>query len=181
MAKKSKFFGEFREFIMRGNVINLAVGVIIGGAFQKIVTSVVNDLIMPLVGLITGDVNFNDRFLVLKMPEVLPEGITTEMVNTSLDSAKAAGATTLSYGAFITAVIDFLIMAVVIFLLVKFINKITSLAKKPEEPAPEPAPTTKTCPFCCTEIPLEAVRCPHCTSELPIEEAEAAEAAPEAE
>ena len=81
MAKKGKFFGEFREFIMRGNVINLAVGVIIGGAFQKIVTSLVNDLVMPLVGLITGDVNFNDRFVVLKMPEVLPEGVTAEMVD----------------------------------------------------------------------------------------------------
>ncbi len=179
MAKKRKVLGEFREFIMRGNVINLAVGVIIGGAFQKIVTSLVNDLIMPLVGLITGDVNFNDRFLVLKMPEVLPEGITTDMVNTSLDSAKAAGATTLSYGAFITAVIDFLIMAVVIFLLVKFINKLTNIAKKPEEPAPEPEPTTKTCPFCCSEIAIEAVRCPHCTSEIPVEEA--AEDAPAAE
>ncbi|MBQ7302879.1 MAG: large conductance mechanosensitive channel protein MscL [Clostridia bacterium] len=181
MAKKGKVLGEFREFIMRGNVINLAVGVIIGGAFQKIVTSLVNDLIMPLVGLITGDVNFNDRFVILKMPEVLPEGVTAEMVETSLDTAKAAGATTLSYGAFITAVIDFLIMAVVIFLLVKFINKITSLAKKPEEPAPEPEPTTKTCPFCCTEIPIEAVRCPHCTSDLPVEEAVEDAAEPVAE
>ena len=173
MAKKSKVFGEFREFIMRGNVINLAVGVIIGGAFQKIVTSLVNDLVMPLVGLITGDVNFNDRFTVLKYPEVYPEGVTKQMVETSLDTAKEAGATTLSYGAFITAVIDFLIMAVVIFLLVKFINKVTSMAKKPEEPAPEPEPTTKVCPFCCSEIALEATRCPHCTSELPVEEATA--------
>ncbi len=173
MAKKGKFFGEFREFIMRGNVVNLAVGVIIGGAFQKIVTSLVNDLVMPLIGLITGDVNFNDRFVVLRMPEVLPEGVTQKMVETSLDTAKEAGATTLSYGAFITAVIDFLIMAVVIFLLVKFINKITNLSKKPEEPAPEAAPTTKVCPFCCSEVAIEATRCPHCTSQLPVEDAPA--------
>ena len=173
MAKKGKFFGEFREFIMRGNVVNLAVGVIIGGAFQKIVTSLVNDLVMPLIGLITGDVNFNDRFVVLRMPEVLPEGVTKQMVETSLDTAKEAGATTLSYGAFITAVIDFLIMAVVIFLLVKFINKITNLAKKPEESAPEAAPTTKVCPFCCSEVAIEATRCPHCTSQLPVEDAPA--------
>ena len=168
--KKSKILAEFKAFALRGNVIDLAVGVIIGGAFQKIVTSVVNDLIMPLVGLITGGVNFNDQFVLLKMPEVMPEGVTEEMIRTSLDTAKAAGATTLSYGAFITAVIDFLIMAVVIFLLVKGINALSNLKKKDVEPAPAPAaPTTKKCPYCMSEIAIEATRCPHCTSQLDAE------------
>ncbi|MBQ8751894.1 MAG: large conductance mechanosensitive channel protein MscL [Clostridia bacterium] len=165
--KKSKILAEFKAFALRGNVIDLAVGVIIGGAFQKIVTSLVNDLIMPLVGLITGGVNFNDQFVLLKMPEVLPEGVTEEMIRTSLETAKAAGATTLSYGAFITAVIDFLIMAVVIFLLVKGLNALGNIKKKETEAPAEPAaPTTKVCPFCKSEIAIEATRCPHCTSQL---------------
>ncbi len=156
-----KFFGEFKTFALRGNVVDLAVGVIIGGAFQKIVTSVVNDLIMPWIGLLTGGTNFTDQFAILR----LPEGITAEMI-TSLEVAKELGATTFNYGAFITAVIDFIIMAFVIFLLVKGINKL-SIAKKAEE-APA-APTTKVCPFCKSEIAIEATRCAHCTSELPKE------------
>lgn len=158
IGKAGGLLAEFKKFALRGNVIDLAVGVIVGGAFQKIVTSVVNDLIMPLVGLVTGGVNFNDQFAVLKMPA----GVTREQV-TSLQAAKDLGVTTFNYGSFITAVIDFIIMAFVIFLLVKGINKLTDIRKKPEEPA---APTTKICPYCRSEISLEATRCPHCTSAL---------------
>ena len=161
-----KLLAEFRTFALRGNVIDLAVGVIIGGAFQKIVTSVVNDLIMPWIGLITGGVNFVDQFVVLKMPETLPEGITKGMVETSKAVATEVGATTFNYGAFITAVIDFLIMAVIIFALVKIINRLNGIGKKKEEPAPPSPPTTKICPFCKSEIAIEATRCAHCTSEL---------------
>ena len=158
-------FKEFKKFIMRGNVIDLAVGVIIGGAFQKIVTSLVNDLIMPLVGLVTGGVNFNDRFAILRLPEAgLPEGVTVDAI-TTLDLAKQYGVTTFNYGAFITAVLDFLIMAFVIFLLVKGINTVSDMTKKKEESAPA-APTTKKCPYCLSEVPLEATKCAHCTSEL---------------
>ena len=156
------FFGEFKTFALRGNVIDLAVGVIIGGAFQKIVTSVVNDLIMPWIGLLTGGTNFVDQFAILK----LPEGVTEEMV-LSLDVAKELGVTTFNYGAFIAAVIDFIIMAFIIFLLVKGINKLGSLKKEEEEVPAEP--TTKICPFCKSEIAIEATRCAHCTSELPNE------------
>ena len=157
---------EFKKFIMRGNVIDLAVGVIIGGAFQKIVTSLVNDLIMPLVGLITGGVNFNDRFAILRLPEAgLPEGVTVDSI-TTLDLAKQYGVTTFNYGAFITAVLDFLIMAFVIFLLVKGINKLSDVSKKKEEAPAPAAPTTKKCPYCLSEVPLEATKCAHCTSEL---------------
>ena len=157
--KKTGFLGEFKKFALRGNVIDLAVGVIIGGAFQKIVTSVVSDLIMPLVGLMTGGVNFNDQFVILK----LPEGVTAAQASVSLEAAKQLGATTFNYGAFITAVIDFLIMAFVIFLLVKGINKLADLRKKPEE---APAPAKRLCPYCLMEVADEAVRCPHCTSVL---------------
>ena len=162
--KKNGFLSEFKTFALRGNVVDLAVGVIIGGAFQKIVTSVVNDLIMPWIGLLTGGTNFVDQFVILKMPEVLPEGVTEAMI-TSVDVAKEYGVTTFNYGAFITAVIDFIIMAFVIFMLVKGLNRLSTIGKKEvvEEPA---APTTKTCPFCKSEIAIEATRCAHCTSEL---------------
>lgn len=133
-----KFFSEFKEFIMKGNVMDLAVAVIIGAAFQSIVTSLVDDLISPLLGLFT-QMNFKDLKLEF-------------------------GGITLMYGSFITAVINFLIMAFVIFLLLKVISKITSFRKKkPEEPQQE---TTKLCPYCKTEINIEASRCPHCTSHL---------------
>ncbi len=168
MKKESKFFGEFKKFITKGNVADMAVGIIIGGAFQKIVTSFVNDLVMPIVGLFTGGVNFNDQFAILR----LPEGVDASQV-TSLDVAKELGVTTLNYGAFITIVLDFLILALTVFLLVKGINKVKDNAeklKKEEEAAAAPAapaaPTTKKCPYCCTEIAIEATRCPHCTSEL---------------
>lgn len=158
-------FAEFKKFIMRGNVIDLAVGVIIGGAFQKIVTSLVNDLIMPVIGLITGGINFNDRFAILRLPEEgLPDGVTLESI-TTLTQAKEYGITTFNYGSFITAVLDFLIMAVIIFFMVKAINKINDIVTKKEEPAPA-APTTKKCPYCLSEIPIDAKKCAHCTSDL---------------
>ncbi len=159
--KAGGFLGEFRTFILRGNVMDLAVGVIIGAAFQSIVTSLVNDLIMPFVGLFTGGVNFTDQFVVLKYADgVKPENYTT------LTQAKEAGATVFAYGSFITAVLNFLILAAVIFLLVRSINKLQSIGKKKEEPAPAAAPTTKVCPFCKSEIAIDATRCAHCTSEL---------------
>ena len=161
--KGKGFFGEFKEFALRGNVIDLAVGVIIGGAFQSIVNSVVNDLIMPLVGLFTGGMNFNDQFLILKMPD----GVTADQV-TSLSEASKLRVTTFNYGSFITAVINFLIMAFVIFMLVKMINRLArvrlpGIGHKTET---LPAPTTKKCPYCKSEIDIEASRCPHCTSVL---------------
>lgn len=154
------FLNEFKKFIMRGNVIDLAVGVIIGGAFQAIVNSLVNDVVSPVISLATKGINFADKFILL----------TTDDVSfATVEAAKEAGYATLNYGSFITAVINFLIMATVIFLLVKGINRISELGKKKEEEAPA-APTTKVCPFCKSEIAIEAVKCPNCTSDLPEEE-----------
>jgi large conductance mechanosensitive channel len=141
---------EFKAFIMRGNVIDLAVAVIIGGAFGKIVTSLVNDIIMPPVGLLLKGVNFADLFLTLN-----------GQAYASLADAQAAGAPVLAYGNFIKNVVDFLIVALVVFLMIKGLNK---MKKKPEVVAVEP--TTKDCPRCFTAIPIKATRCPHCTSEL---------------
>lgn len=141
---------EFKQFAMRGNVIDLAIGVIIGGAFGKIVTSLVNDIIMPPIGLLLGGVDFNSLFLALDGKKYA-----------SLADAQTVGAATINYGVFISTIIDFLIIAFVIFLLVKGINRLQS---KPE-PAPA-APTTKECLHCFTNIPLKATRCPNCTSEL---------------
>ena len=158
-----KFLNEFKTFALRGNVIDLAVGVIIGGAFQGIVKSMVDDLIMPFVGLATGGINFADQFVVLKLAEGVKEG--TKYL--SLEEAKTAGATVFAYGSFITAVINFIIMAIVIFLFVKGINNLHKLGpKKAAEPEAPAAPTTKVCPFCKSEIAIEATRCAHCTSEL---------------
>ena len=147
-----KFLKEFKEFAMRGNVIDLAVGVIIGGAFQKIVTSIVNDLVMPLIGLVTKGSDFASKFVAL-------DGNVYE----TLEAAQEAGAAVLTYGNFIAVTIDFIIMAFIIFLLVKGLNKLSSMGKKKEEVVEE-APTTKKCPFCMSEIAIEATRCPHCTS-----------------
>lgn len=155
-----KFFSEFKDFVMRGNVVDLAVAVIVGGAFQAIVNSLINDLVMPFIGLITGGVNFADQFVVLKVPEGV-DLAAVEAANTAAD-ATALGATVWAYGSFITAVINFIVMAFVIFLLVKLINKAQNIGKKEVEEAP----TTKKCPYCCTEIDIEATRCPHCTSQL---------------
>jgi large conductance mechanosensitive channel len=142
-------FKEFREFAMRGNVIDLAIGVIIGAAFGKIVTSMVNDIIMPPLGLILGQVDFRSLFIDLS-GEAHP----------SLEAAQAAGAPTINYGVFINNIVDFLIIAFVIFIVVRQINRFT---RKPE---PAAAPTTKACPYCVTAIPLKATRCPACTSQL---------------
>lgn len=157
MAKDNKkgLGAEFKEFIMRGNVIDLAVGVIIGGAFGAIVSSLVDDIIMPIVSLCTKGIDFSNLFIQLGGDEKFA----------TLEAAKEAGVATLAYGNFISAILNFLIMALVIFLLVKAINKAHDIGKK-EEPAVEEAPTTKTCPFCKSEIAIEATRCPHCTSEI---------------
>lgn len=149
--------GEFKKFVMRGNVIDMAVGIIIGGAFTKIVNSMVADVMMPPLGLLMGKVDFSNWFIVIK------DGSQVPAPYASLSVAQAAGATTLNVGNFLNAVISFLIVAFCIFLLIKLINKLDNL-KKTEEPVA--APTTKKCPFCCSEIPLEATRCPHCTSEI---------------
>ena len=150
-----KFFSEFKGFITKGNALDLAIGVVIGGAFGAIVNSLVEDLIMPVIGMLLGKVNFSDLFIQLNKAVVsLPAG-------TTLAAAKEAGAVVFAYGNFLMAVVNFLIIAFVIFLLVKAINKI----RKPAE-VPAAASTTKTCPFCMTEIPLEATRCPNCTSQL---------------
>ena len=141
---------EFKEFAVKGNVVDMAVGVIIGGAFGKIVTSFVNDLIMPIIGKITGGTDFTQMFLPL-------DGNTYA----TLEEAQAATAT-IAYGSFLTQVLDFLIIAVVIFCALKLLMKL----KKPEAPEPEAAPTTKICPYCKSEIPIDATRCGHCTSQL---------------
>ncbi len=150
------FLKEFKEFAMRGNVIDLAVGVIIGGAFQKIVTSVVNDLVMPLIGLITKGSDFASKFVALDGGDYA-----------SIEEATEAGAAILTYGNFIAVTIDFLIMAFVIFLLVKGLNKLTSIGKKSKnEEKAEEVPTTKICPYCKSEIAIDATKCPHCTSDV---------------
>lgn len=151
-----KIMNEFKEFIMRGNVIDLAVGVIIGGAFQAIVNSVVKDLVTPLIGLLTKGMDFTNKFIVL--------GSDQEFA--TLADAQAAGVATLNYGSFITAVINFLIMAVVIFFLVKGINKVANMGKKKDEEATEEEPTTKVCPYCKSEIAIDATKCAHCTSDV---------------
>jgi large conductance mechanosensitive channel len=140
---------EFKEFAMRGNVLDLAVGVIIGGAFGKIVSSLVEDVIMPPIGRLLGPVNFSDLFINLS-------GKSYE----TLKDAKAASAATLNYGLFLNTVINFLIVAFCVFLLVKQVNRFVA------KPAPAPAPTTKDCPQCAMPIPLAAKRCGHCTSQL---------------
>ena len=154
MAKGKGFISEFKTFIMRGNVIDLAVGVIIGGAFQKIVNSLVNDIVMPLFSLLTGGIDFSNWFLVLGEGEFATAA-----------AAKEAGVATLNYGTFLSTALDFLIMAFVIFLIIKGINSVTEKFKK--EKAEEPAaPTTKVCPYCKSEIDIAATKCPHCTSEV---------------
>jgi large conductance mechanosensitive channel len=141
---------EFKEFIMRGNVMDMAVGVIVGGAFNTIVTSLVNDIIMPVISLATGKVDFTNLFFTLDGSKYA-----------TLAEAQEAGASVFAYGSFIQNVLQFLIVAFVLFMVIKGMNK---LRRQPEE-APA-APTTKICPFCKSEIPIEATRCPHCTSQL---------------
>lgn len=152
MAKGKGFIAEFKKFIMRGNVIDLAVGVIIGGAFQSIVKSLVDDIFMPIISLATKGIDFSNWFIALDGNKY-----------GTLSQAQEAGAAVISYGNFISAVINFIIMAFIIFLFVKAINTLAEKTKKAEEPA---APTTKKCPYCMSEIDIEATKCPHCTSSL---------------
>ena len=134
---------EFKEFAMRGNVVDMAVGIIIGAAFGKIVNSLVNDIIMPPIGMLLGNVDFSNLAVTLK------------------EKTAAAEAVTVNYGVFINTVLDFTIVALAIFILIKQMNRL-----KKEEPAPVAEPTTKSCPRCFTDIPVKATRCPHCTSDL---------------
>lgn len=147
-----KFFQEFKEFISRGNVLNLAVGVIIGAAFQSIVKSLTDDIISPVIGLVFK-ADFKDMAIVFKEAVLDAEGAILEPE------------LAIRYGAFITAIINFFIMAFVVFLIVKFVNKLMSIGKKKEVEEPK-APTTKKCLYCMSEIAIEATRCPHCTSEI---------------
>ncbi len=140
-------FKEFKEFAMRGNVMDLAIGIIIGAAFGKIVTSFVNDILMPPIGLLLGKVDFSNLFI-----DLSGKGYQT------LELAKAAGAPTINYGLFLNTVIDFVIVAFAIFLVVKQLNKM--------KPKVEEVPDTQECTYCLSKIPLKATRCPHCTSEL---------------
>ncbi len=147
---------EFKQFVMRGNVLDMAVGIIIGGAFTKIVNSMVADIMMPPLGLLMGKVDFSNWFVVIKQG-------TTAGPYTTMADAQAAGATTMNLGLFLNAIISFIIVAFCIFLLIKAINKLNTAKEKEEVAA---APTMKKCPYCSSEIPLEATRCPHCTSEI---------------
>ena len=144
----SKITKEFKEFIMRGNVMDMAVGVIVGGAFSSIINSLVNDVLMPVISLATGKVDFTNLFIALD-GQSYP----------TLDAAKAS-TSVFTYGSFIQTVIQFLIIAFSIFMVVKGINML-------RRPKPEAAPTTKECPYCKSEIHIDAVKCPHCASELP--------------
>jgi large conductance mechanosensitive channel len=148
------FVKDFRAFAMRGNVVDMAVGIIIGGAFGTIVKSLVDDVIMPPIGLLLGNVDFSNLFLTIK------EGAQAGPYAT-VAAAKAAGAVTVNYGLFVNSVVSFLIVAFAVFLMIRAMMKL----QRPE-PVAAAAPTTKDCPFCHTTIPIKAVRCPNCTSEL---------------
>jgi len=145
---------EFKEFAMRGNVVDMAVGIIIGAAFGTIVKSLVSDVIMPPIGLLLGNVDFTNLFAVLR------EGSAAGPY-ASLADAQKVGAVTLNYGVFVNTIISFLIVAFAVFLLIRWINRL-----KWEKEAPPSEPTTKDCPYCLSSIPIKATRCPHCTSEL---------------
>lgn len=147
-------FKEFKEFIMRGNVVDMAVGIIIGVAFGAIVQSLVKDVIMPPIGLLLGKVDFSNLFLVLKQGAAAGP-------YTSPAQAQAAGAVSINYGVFVNTIISFLIIAFVVFMLIRQMNRL-----KRQEPAPVAAPTTKECAYCFSTIPIKAVRCPNCTSDL---------------
>ncbi|HEX7342992.1 MAG TPA: large conductance mechanosensitive channel protein MscL [bacterium] len=145
---------EFKEFALRGNVMDMAVGIIIGAAFGTIVNSIVSDVIMPPIGLLLGNVDFSNLFAVLKSGAVPGP-------YASLAQAKAAGAVTINYGAFLNTIISFLIVAFAVFLMIKGMNQL-----KRKQEAPPAAPTTKECPYCLSVVPIKATRCAHCTSEL---------------
>lgn len=147
---------EFREFILRGSVIDMSVGIIVGAAFTKLVDSLVNDILMPPIGMLLGKVDFSNIFITLH--NGVPEG-----PYASLAQAQNAGAVTLNIGVFLNVIMSLIIVGAAVFLLVKGINR---LRREPEAPA---EPTTKPCPLCCTDIPIQARRCPNCTSDLPAE------------
>ncbi|MGI6201074.1 MAG: large conductance mechanosensitive channel protein MscL [Christensenellales bacterium] len=151
--KRSTFIRDFKAFALKGNVIDMAVGVIIGGAFGSIVTSLVNDLFMPVISLVTGKIDFNNLFIALD-GNAYP----------TLQAAKDAGVATLNYGAFLTAVINFLLIALCVFLFIRLIGRLhRKQAEAPKAPA-------RTCPYCMGELDPKATRCPHCTSAVPLEE-----------
>lgn len=154
-----KELNEFKAFAMRGNVIDMAVGIIIGAAFGKIVDSMVNDVIMPPLGWLMGKVDFTNLYFTLPV-----DGDFTKYP--SLEAAKAAGAVTINYGVFINTLISFILVAFAVFLLIKGINKLQATAKKDAQNAEEAAPTVKTCPKCFSEIDIRATKCPHCTSDV---------------
>jgi large conductance mechanosensitive channel len=145
---------EFKEFALRGNVVDMSVGIMIGGAFGAIARSLVTDVVMPPIGLITGNVEFEDKFLLLR------DGVPPGPYNTLAD-AQAAGAVTMNHGLFLNSVLTFLVVAVAVFFLVRAINRL----RRKEDPLPED-PTTKVCDYCRSQIAIKAIRCPHCTSEL---------------
>ncbi len=146
---------EFKEFAVKGNVVDMAVGIIIGGAFGTIVNTMVSQVLMPPLGLLVGGVDFSNLYIVLK------EGAKVAAPYAALADAKAAGAVTINYGIFLNSVISFLIMAFAVFLLVKAINTF----RRDEKPLP-PSPSTKECPYCLSNVPIKATRCPACTSEI---------------
>jgi len=145
---------EFREFAVKGNVVDMAVGIIIGGAFGTIVKSLVSDVIMPPIGMMLGNVDFSELFIVLKDGKPAGPYVT-------LADAQTAGAVSINYGLFINSVVSFVIVAFAVFMLIRAINRM-----KREEEAPPAEPTTRDCPFCCSTIAIKATRCPQCTSEL---------------
>lgn len=151
---------EFKKFAMRGNVMDMAVGIIIGAAFGKIVDSLVKDVIMPPLGLLLGRVDFANLFFVLK------DGPKVAGPYESLDMAQKAGAITMNVGTFMNTIVSFIIVAFAVFMLIKFMN---TLQEKLEGDAAKPLPTTKACPYCCSIIPLKAIKCPDCTADLPVQ------------
>lgn len=155
-----KVIAEFKKFAMRGNVIDMAVGIIIGGAFGKIVDSLVKDVLMPPLGILLGKIDFANLFIVLR------DGTGTPAPYPSLEVAKNAGAVTLNVGMFLNNVISFIIVAFAVFLLIKGVNTLQEKLDRDEEKAEEKTPTVKDCPYCCSSIPVAATKCPHCTSEL---------------
>ncbi len=155
MDKPLGLWGEFKRFLIRGNMLDLAVGIVIGSAFTTVVNSLVNDVLMPPIGLLLGGIDFSNIFVVLKQGQ-------TPGPYLGLDAAKTAGAVTWRWGLFINSIVSLVIVAAAVFVLIKAINRIM-----PKQPAPAPAPATKECPYCASQIALKASRCPHCTSELP--------------
>lgn len=147
---------EFREFAMKGSVLDMAIGIVIGASFGKIITSFVSDILMPPLGMLLGRVDFSNLFI-----DLSGQGFA------SLADAKAAGAATINIGLFINTVIDFLIVAFALFVVVRAINRAKAVGAKPAKGQPA-TPTTKECPYCLSTVAIKAVRCPHCTSELPV-------------